>query len=293
MTQTVAEQNVVDTPSAPKPASNYFQELAAVDVQHLVGKKNGYTYLSWADAVDQLKRKHPDAKIITKRFPEADENGNMRMVPYLRTNQGFFVEVEVIVNGNSVEEVFPITDHKNNPIGNPTTKNINDSIQRAKAKAIAGHGLGLYIYQGEDFPIDDTRTPNPAPVSQQRTSNPQYPNRNPVQQQNRNTHSLPPQNQQPPQPNLNGPMTEQQKGKLRELATNIAALRLGNGATHDAMIKAMGDIYGEYKVTGDLTFQLANQKINEMLQQVKAIHEQRVQHPQMIQTPGDDLSQVI
>src|SRR5699024_3748375 len=71
-----------------------------------------------------------------------------------KTNLGYFVEVEVIVDGVSVTEVFPVTDYRNKPIAQPTTFDINSNIQRAKVKAIAGHGLGLYIYAGEDLPIN-------------------------------------------------------------------------------------------------------------------------------------------
>ena len=36
-----------------------------------------------------------------------------------------------------------------------TTFDINKTIQRAFTKAIAMHGLGLYVYQGEEFVKDD------------------------------------------------------------------------------------------------------------------------------------------
>src|SRR5699024_5314825 len=143
---------VVDT-------KNYFKELANIDVSEQIEKKNGFSYLSWAFATALLKEKHPSAKILVKRFPETDENGNMKNVPYLKTDLGYFVEVEVIVDGVSVSEPFPVTDYRNKPIPKPTTFDINSSIQRAKVKSIAGHGLGLYIYAGEDLPIevDDTQ----------------------------------------------------------------------------------------------------------------------------------------
>ena len=52
-------------------------------------------------------------------------------------------------------QVHPVTDNRNNPIAQPTCKDIGNSIQRCLAKAIALHGLGLYIYAGEDLPEPD------------------------------------------------------------------------------------------------------------------------------------------
>lgn len=73
-------------------------------------------------------------------------------VPYLKTDCGYFVEVEVTVQGITLSQIHPILNNQNKPIAEPNSFDINTSIQRCLVKAIALHGLGLYIYAGEDFP---------------------------------------------------------------------------------------------------------------------------------------------
>jgi hypothetical protein len=67
-----------------------------------------------------------------------------------------FVEVAVTVQGVTLSQLHPVLDHRNRPIPAPTAFEINTSIQRALVKAIALHGLGLYIYAGEDLPNGET-----------------------------------------------------------------------------------------------------------------------------------------
>ncbi|AAU16812.1 DUF1071 domain-containing protein [Bacillus cereus] len=125
---------------------NYFAELASIDVSKHVEKKGRFSYLSWSWAVDQLLKKHPDATWQVVRF------GGL---PYMKTEVGYFVEVEVTVNNITRSQIHPVLDNYNKPIAKPTSFQINTSIQRCLAKAIALHGLGLYIYSGEDIPQDD------------------------------------------------------------------------------------------------------------------------------------------
>ena len=47
------------------------------------------------------------------------------------------------------------------PLENVTSMDVNKTIQRCITKAIGRHGLGLYIYQGEDLP-EDTEARNEA-----------------------------------------------------------------------------------------------------------------------------------
>jgi hypothetical protein len=81
-------------------------------------------------------------------------------LPYLMTDLGVFVEVSVCVKGVSLSQIHPVLDSKNRPILAPTAFDINTSIQRALVKAIALHGLGLYLYSGEDLPLasDEPKT---------------------------------------------------------------------------------------------------------------------------------------
>jgi hypothetical protein len=76
-------------------------------------------------------------------------------VPYMKTAEGYFVEVEVIIDGVGRSQIHPVLDHRNQPINKPSSFQINTAIQRALAKAIALHGLGLYIYAGEDLPPEE------------------------------------------------------------------------------------------------------------------------------------------
>ena len=125
---------------------NYFTELASIDVTKHVEKKGRFSYLSWSWAVDQLLKKCPDATWRVVRFDG---------LPYQKTEIGYFVEVEVTVNNITRSQIHPVLDNYNKPIATPTSFQINTSIQRCLAKAIALHGLGLYIYSGEDIPQDD------------------------------------------------------------------------------------------------------------------------------------------
>lgn len=131
---------------------NQFQILSSIDVSPHVKQKGHFSYLSWPFAIETLGQHHPDAVIQVKRFPLLS-NPDFE-VPYLQTPLGFFVEVSVIVNGIVRSQLHPVLNHRNEPIDAPSTFEINTSIQRAMVKAIAMHGLGLFIYQGEDLPIN-------------------------------------------------------------------------------------------------------------------------------------------
>lgn len=132
---------------------NYFAVLNKIDVSKHVEKKGQFSYLSWPFAVQQLRQADPAATWEVKRFAG---------LPYLQTDLGFFVEVAVTVQGVTLSQVHPVLDSKNRPIAMPTTFDVNTSIQRCLVKAIALHGLGLYIYAGEDLPEGATDTQQPA-----------------------------------------------------------------------------------------------------------------------------------
>ena len=122
---------------------NYFVELSKINVNDHVERKGQFSYLSWPFAVSQLRQFDSTATWEVKRF-----NG----LPFLNTDSGVFVEVAVTVNGFTLSQIHPVLDSKNRPILAPTAFDINTSIQRCLVKAIALHGLGLYIYAGEDLP---------------------------------------------------------------------------------------------------------------------------------------------
>ena len=127
-----------------KKKEHYFETLRKHNVSKHMEQKGQFNYLSWAYAVEELRKLNPDA---TGRVIK-DENG----YPYTSTPAGHFVEVEVTVDGISLSQIHPVLDHRNQTIEQPNAFQINTSIQRCLAKAIALHGLGLYIFRGEDLP---------------------------------------------------------------------------------------------------------------------------------------------
>jgi hypothetical protein len=122
--------------------------LSAVDVGDKIEKKNGLSYLSWAWAWGVLKQHFPYAGFTKHTAP----NG----MPYFVDSQGYaFVKVTVALHydgSTDITEMLPVLDHRNKPIQGPNAFEVNNALQRCLAKAIAYHGLGHYIYAGEDVP---------------------------------------------------------------------------------------------------------------------------------------------
>lgn len=136
-------------------SDNYFIELAKIDVSEHIEKKGKFSYLSWAYAVDRLRSIDQAATWEVIRFDG---------LPFLKTECGYFVEVAVTVKGVTLSQIHPVLDNFNKPIQQPNSFQINTSIQRCLVKAIALHGLGLYIYAGEDLPMDNAQ---PEPITQE------------------------------------------------------------------------------------------------------------------------------
>ena len=132
---------------------NYFTELNSVDVSKKVEKKNGLSYLSWAWAWGELKKRHPDATYTVYE----NENG----WNYFTDGKTCWVKTGVTVNGIEHIEYLPVMDFKNKsiPLNAVTSFEVNKTIQRSLTKAVARHGLGLYIYAGEDLPEDGDGVP--------------------------------------------------------------------------------------------------------------------------------------
>ena len=128
---------------------NYFEELNAVNVSGKTEKKGNLTYLSWAWAWGELKKIHPDA---TYKIYENADGWN-----YHTDGKTAWVKTGVTVNGIENIEYLPVMDYKNNsiPIDKVTSTDVNKTIQRSLTKAVARHGLGLYIYAGEDLPEEE------------------------------------------------------------------------------------------------------------------------------------------
>ena len=120
-----------------------YTEIAAINVNEHVEKKNNLSYLSWVWAVDQLQRLDSGA---TWFYSE----------PTIYLNGTMMVYCTVIMFNRERTAQLPVMDYKNKAIQEPDAFQVNVAMQRCLAKAIALHGLGLYIYAGEDVPPDDT-----------------------------------------------------------------------------------------------------------------------------------------
>jgi hypothetical protein len=124
---------------------NIFVDLASVNVNAHTDKKGKLTYLSWVWALDQLMRRDPEA---TWHYPSPLTYGETMMV--LCTVSAF---------GKHKTAQLPVMDHHNKAIKNPDAFAVNTAMQRCLVKAIALHGLGLYLYAGEDLPPDGDQAP--------------------------------------------------------------------------------------------------------------------------------------
>jgi len=140
--------------------TNYFARLNQINVSDHLEKKGDFSYLSWPYAVTQLRLADPSAFWEVRRFDG---------LPYLKTEVGYFVEVAVTMQGLTLSQIHPVLDGKNRPIFEPTAFDINTSIQRCLVKAIALHGLGLYVYAGEDLPNGEVAPPKVTPLQSPRT----------------------------------------------------------------------------------------------------------------------------
>ena len=129
--------------------TNYFTELNNINVNDKKEKKNGLTYLSWAYAWGEIKKRHPDATYTVYER----EDGCI----YWTDGRTCWVKTGVTVNGLEHIEYLPVMDTRNKsiPLENVTSFEVNKAIQRSLTKACARHGLGLYIYAGEDLPEEE------------------------------------------------------------------------------------------------------------------------------------------
>jgi hypothetical protein len=118
-----------------------YSEIRKVNVNEHIEQKNGLNYLSWAWAVDQLLQLDSTA---TWSYGEPVKFGETLMV---------FCTVEAF--GKKMTAQLPVMDYRNKAIANPDAMSVNTAMQRCLAKAIALHGIGLYIYAGEDIPQED------------------------------------------------------------------------------------------------------------------------------------------
>lgn len=123
-----------------------FETLNAVNVNGHTEKKNNLTYLSWAWAWAEVKKAFPDARYTIYETPDG--------CIYWTDGRTCWVKTGVTINGLEHIEYLPVMDFRNAaiPLDKVTSTDVNKAIQRSLTKACARHGLGLYIYAGEDLP---------------------------------------------------------------------------------------------------------------------------------------------
>jgi hypothetical protein len=129
---------------------NYFNELNKINVNEKTEKKNGLTYLSWAWAWGEVKKIFPDANYTIYE--------NAQGWNYHTDGRTCWVKTGVTINDIEHIEELPVLNFQNKsiPLENVTSFDVNKAIQRSLTKACARHGLGLYIYAGEDLPESET-----------------------------------------------------------------------------------------------------------------------------------------
>lgn len=138
---------------------NYFKQLNSINCNDKTEKKNGLTYLAWAYAWGEVKKLFPESTYTIY------ENANGWF--YHTDGNTCWVKTGVTINGIEHIEYLPVMDYKNRsiPVDQVTSFDVNKAIQRSLTKAVARHGLGLYIYAGEDLPEDDNQWEQPSKPS--------------------------------------------------------------------------------------------------------------------------------
>lgn len=133
--------------------ASIFETLNKINVNDKTEKKNGLTYLSWAFCWGEIKKVVPDAAYTI--YERDTEYGP---VNYFTDGRTCWVKTGVTLNGLEHIEELPVMDYKNRSIllENVTSMDVNKAIQRSLTKACARHGLGLYIYAGEDLPESES-----------------------------------------------------------------------------------------------------------------------------------------
>ena len=127
-----------------------FETLFEINVNERIEKKNGLSYLSWPYAWAEVKKLYPSANYKVYET----ESGCI----YFTDGKTCWVKTGVTIDDLEHIEYLPVMDYKNRSIllENITSFDVNKSIQRSLTKALARHGLGLYIYAGEDLPEIET-----------------------------------------------------------------------------------------------------------------------------------------
>jgi len=123
-----------------------FDALNAINVNDRTEKKGNLTYLSWSWAWQEVKKRFPDATYTYHRDSETN-------LPFsYKEGVGAFCHTSVTIKDETLEMWLPVMDNRNQSVLKPTSTQINNTLMRCLTKNLAMHGLGLYIYAGEDIP---------------------------------------------------------------------------------------------------------------------------------------------
>lgn len=142
--------------------NNYFAQLNSINVSEKTEKKNGLTYLSWAFAWGEIKKLHPTAQY---KVYENNDGWN-----YFTDGKTAWVKTSVTIENIEHINYLPIMNNMNKsiPLASVTSFDVNKAIQRSITKACAMHGLGLYIYAGEDLPESEQEPFTPPTLAQRK-----------------------------------------------------------------------------------------------------------------------------
>jgi len=127
-------------------------ELLKLNVNEHTEKKVNLTYLSWAWAWAEALKADPKATFKVEMFNDKC---------YMDINGTAMVWVTVTLFDKPMTCQLPVMDYKNKAITNPDAFQVNTAIMRCMTKALGLHGLGLYIYAGEDLPEEGRKGPAP------------------------------------------------------------------------------------------------------------------------------------
>lgn len=129
------------------------ETLLEMNVNHLTEKKGQFTYLSWANAWKEFIKIYPEATYtVHKNEQEIPCFGNAEM--------GYMTYTSVTANGLTHQMWLPVLNFKNKPILKPNMFDVNTSVMRCLVKCLAMFGLGIYIYAGEDLPVEPEKKPS-------------------------------------------------------------------------------------------------------------------------------------